>query len=70
MVDSISLEECVVAVMDGTDKELFPFLPFILQDTWEIGADPEIIINLTQKHMSDFSRFGLRKGCSLSHGGS
>ena len=36
--------------MDGTDKELFPYLPYILQDLWEIGADPEIIISLIEKH--------------------
>ena len=64
MADLISLEECVVAAMDGADKELFPFLPYILQDTWEIGADPEIIISLIQKHMHDFSNMNiLDLGC-------
>ena len=64
MADLISLEECVVTAMDGTDKELFPFLPYILQDTWEIGADPEIIISLIQKHTSNFSNLNvLDLGC-------
>lgn len=54
MADFISLEESVVRAMDGEDKELFPFLPYILQDTWEIGADPETIINLIQKHKDNF----------------
>jgi len=54
-MDMKSLEECVVTAMDGTDKELFPFLPYILQDTWEIGADAEIITSLIQKHMPNFS---------------
>ena len=64
MADLISLEECVVTAMDGSDKELFPFLPYILQDTWEIGADPEIIISLIQKHMNDFSNMNvLDLGC-------
>lgn len=64
MANYISLEECVVAAMDGTDKELFPFLPYILQDTWEIGADPEIIISLIQKHTSNFSDLNvLDLGC-------
>lgn len=48
------IEECVVMAMDGSEKELFPFLPYILQDLWEIGADPEIIINLIKKHSSNF----------------
>jgi SAM-dependent methyltransferase len=46
----ISIEESVVIAMDGTDKELFPFLPYILQDIWEIGADPDVIENLIRKH--------------------
>lgn len=64
MTEFISLEECVVTAMDGTDKELFPFLPYILQDTWEIGADPEIIISLIQKHTSNLSNLNvLDLGC-------
>lgn len=45
-----SIEESVVTAMDGTDIELFPFIPYILQDSWEIGADPDVIINLITKH--------------------
>lgn len=45
-----SIEESVVTAMDGADIELFKFLPYILQDLWEIGADPEIIIKLICKH--------------------
>lgn len=64
MADLISLEESVVAAMDGTNKELFPFLPYILQDTWEIGADPETIISLVKKHMRDFPNMNvLDLGC-------
>lgn len=44
-----SIEESVVTAMDGSDIELFPFLPYILQDVWEIGSDPELIINLIKK---------------------
>lgn len=45
-----TLEECVVTAMDGSDKELFPYLPYILQDLWEIGADPDAVIKLIKKH--------------------
>ena len=45
-----SLEESVVIAMDGSDPELFPFLPYIMQDLWEIGSDPETIIRLIRKH--------------------
>lgn len=45
-----TIEESVVIAMDGSDKELFPFLPYILQDLWEIGADPYVIIKLIRKY--------------------
>lgn len=49
-----SLEESVVTAMDGTDKKLFPFLPYIFQDIWEIGADPNVIISLIRKELDNF----------------
>ncbi len=59
-----SIEESVVTAMDGTDKELFPHLPYILQDLWEIGADPEIIIRLIEKHFINHDRLKiLDLGC-------
>ncbi len=45
-----SLEDSVVTAMDGSDRELFPYLPYILQDVWEIGTDPDIIIGLVRRH--------------------
>lgn len=50
--------------MDGSDKELFPFLPYILQDVWEIGADPDTIIKLIKKHCHNFNELKvLDLGC-------
>ncbi|MBC8319493.1 MAG: methyltransferase domain-containing protein [Bacteroidetes bacterium] len=48
-----TIEESVVTAMDGSDKELFPYLPYILQDLWEIGADPYAIIKLIGKHFTN-----------------
>ena len=45
-----SLEESAVVALDGTDKALFPYLPYILQDLWEIGSDPDVIIEAVRKH--------------------
>lgn len=45
-----SLEKSVVASLDGTDNELYPYLPYILQDLWEIGSDPAPLIQLINKH--------------------
>ncbi len=59
-----SIEESVVTAMDGSDKELFPFLPYILQDLWEIGADPEVIIRLIGKQFNNFGALSvLDLGC-------
>ncbi|MBN1939881.1 MAG: class I SAM-dependent methyltransferase [Candidatus Aminicenantes bacterium] len=53
-----TIEECVVMAMDGADPALYPFLPYILQDIWEIGASPDIIVHLLQDHCR--TRAGLR----------
>ena len=59
-----TIEESVVTAMDGSEREIFPFLPYILQDFWEIGTSPEIIINLVKKHAKNFSRLKvLDLGC-------
>ena len=50
-----ALDECVVNAMDGSDKELFHFLPFILQDLWDFGAEPDTIIRLVSHH---FKKYG------------
>ena len=59
-----SLEESVVTAMDGSKKELFTFLPYILQDLWEIGSDPEVIIELVERHAHNHSSLSvLDLGC-------
>jgi len=50
-----TLEESIVVAMDTNDKEIFPFLPYILQDFWEIGASPADMITLIEKHLADYS---------------
>jgi len=59
-----SIEESVVIAMDGSDKELFPFLPYILQDIWEIGADPDTIVKLIRKYCNNITELKvLDLGC-------
>ena len=50
---NLSLEESVIRAMDGTNPDLVPYLPYILQDSWEIGSDPECIISMKTKHISE-----------------
>lgn len=54
-----TVEESVIMAMDGTDPALYPFLPYILQDTWEIGASPDIIVHLLQIHCRNKGPFRL-----------
>ncbi len=58
------IEECVVMAMDGSDKALFPYLPYILQDIWEIGTDPATVIAIIRAHFTDYTNLNiLDLGC-------
>jgi SAM-dependent methyltransferase len=59
-----TIEESAVMAMDGTNSNLFSYLPYILQDLWEIGTSTELIIELVRKHSSDYSKLSiLDLGC-------
>ncbi len=48
-----TVEESIMAAMDCRDKEILPWLPYILQDFWAIGTEPEIVISLIKKHINN-----------------
>lgn len=59
-----SLDDCVLTAMDCKDRELLPYLPYILQDFWEIGSEPEVMIRLIKKHLQVENTFNvLDLGC-------
>ncbi len=45
-----TLEESIMEAMDCSDPGILPFLPYILQDFWTIGTNPEVIVHLIAKH--------------------
>lgn len=45
-----TVKKSIVKSLDGSDFGLFPYLSYLLQDLWEIGASPEIIIDIIKKH--------------------
>jgi 2-polyprenyl-3-methyl-5-hydroxy-6-metoxy-1,4-benzoquinol methylase len=45
-----TLEESIAVAMDMQDTAIVPFLQYILQDFWDLGTPPEIVINIVQKH--------------------
>lgn len=62
-----SLKESVLESLDETNPELFPFIPYLLQDLTEIGTDPETVINLIKKNIEipyplNIIDFGCGKG--------
>ena len=59
-----TIEESAVMAMDGTNSNLFSYLPYILQDLWEIGTSTELIIELIRTHSSNYSNLSiLDLGC-------
>jgi len=59
-----SVEKSVVVALDGTDSKLFPYLPYILQDLWELGTSSEAVLNLVKKHTTNQSNLKiLDLGC-------
>lgn len=49
------LQESISESLDSNNPEIFPFLPYILQDIWEIGASAEAIGNLIKTHFQSTS---------------
>ncbi len=50
--------------MDCKDSEILPYLPYILQDFWEIGSDPKVMIYLIKKHLTNIDNLTvLDLGC-------
>ncbi|MCK7468581.1 MAG: class I SAM-dependent methyltransferase [Desulfosudis oleivorans] len=50
--------------MDGADGRIVPFLPYIFQDAWELGAVPGSVVDLVRRHAPNPSRLRvLDLGC-------
>lgn len=45
-----SLPESIARAMDLSETTLLPFLPYILQDFWEMGSQPETMVRLVDHH--------------------
>lgn len=57
------LKKCVSESLDSFDAELYPHLPYILQDLWAIGADPETMLKLIAGHIRRKDLKVLDLGC-------
>jgi cyclopropane fatty-acyl-phospholipid synthase-like methyltransferase len=45
-----TVKKSIVKSLDGLEFGLFPYLSYLLQDLWEIGASPDNIIDLIKKN--------------------
>ncbi|WP_207706943.1 hypothetical protein [Alkalibaculum sporogenes] len=44
-----NVEEKLAKSLTAESTELIPYLPYLLQDLWELGSSPKDIINMIQK---------------------
>jgi ubiquinone/menaquinone biosynthesis C-methylase UbiE len=44
-------EEKLACTLSAQTTELLPFLPYLLQDYWELGSDPDVMAELITKHV-------------------
>lgn len=60
-----TLDESVAMSMDGGEETaIVPFLPYILQDAWEIGTDSLVVADLVRRHLKEHARLNvLDLGC-------
>jgi SAM-dependent methyltransferase len=46
-----NVEEKLAKSLTAESTELIPYLPYLLQDLWELGSSPKDIIDMIQKHI-------------------
>jgi SAM-dependent methyltransferase len=56
-------KKSIVESLNGFDVELYPFLPYILQDLWEFGTDSSIIVALIKDNIRGNNLRILDLGC-------
>jgi protein-L-isoaspartate O-methyltransferase len=61
--DMEEIKKSVVESLDGVEVELFSYLPYILQDLWEIGSDPSIMLSLIKENIENKKLRILDLGC-------
>lgn len=46
-----NVEEKLAKSLTAESTELIPYLPYLLQDLWELGSSPKVIVDLILRHM-------------------
>jgi SAM-dependent methyltransferase len=64
MNETNDLRQSIIESLDGAaNPELYPYLPYILQDLWEMGTDPRAVVELVKKHIKTAPFEALDLGC-------
>ncbi len=45
------VEEKLAKSLTAESTEIIPYLPYLLQDLWELGSSPDVIIDMTLRHI-------------------
>lgn len=60
----IDLKQSIIKSLDGAERELLQFIPYLLQDLWEIGSSPEPFIQLIKSYGDNYTEMKiLDLGC-------
>ena len=57
------LDDVVVESLDGVEKEILPYIPYILQDLWSFGAIPGVVVRLAKTYIAKDKIRVLDLGC-------
>ena len=57
------VNESIAESLDAREIEILPYLPYILQDLWELGSEPNIISGLIKDYVPDSKLKILDLGC-------
>ena len=54
-MEKITLEESIINALDGTDKNILKYIPYILQDFWELGTSVDDVLKIIRKYKQNYS---------------
>ncbi len=57
------IKQKVTESLDGFNPEIFPCLPYILQDLWQMGADPATVTGIIERNIQKTGLKALDIGC-------
>ena len=68
-MEKTTIEESIISAMDMTNTDVIKYLPYILQDFWELGSSSEEVIKIIKRHKpklsnSDVLDLGSGKGAT------